>query len=108
MGERTSLKRAKANHPLGSSKDIFLEAGVTMTSKAARCRVLKRIGKPVKAVAKSALTASHKQQRFQWARENLETHFANVIWTDECRVTLEGPDGWVRSGGDEVHERGVN
>ena len=31
-----------------------------------------------------------------WARENLKTDFSKVIFTDESRVTLDGPYGWSK------------
>ena len=26
----------------------------------------------------------------------MKTDFSKVLWTDEMRVTLDGPDGWAR------------
>lgn len=31
-----------------------------------------------------------------WAKKHLKTDFSKVLWTDEMRVTLDGPDGWAR------------
>ena len=35
-------------------------------------------------------------KRMTWAKENLKTNFSKVLFTDECRATLDGPDGFSR------------
>ena len=30
-----------------------------------------------------------------WARSCMKTNFENVLFTDESRTTLDGPDGWM-------------
>jgi transposase len=32
----------------------------------------------------------------KWAENNMKVNFQNVLFTDECRATLYGPDGWSR------------
>ena len=31
----------------------------------------------------------NKEKRLEWARENVQLDFGNVVWTDECTVQLE-------------------
>lgn len=40
------------------------------------------------------LKNAHKQKRLQWVQKYMKTNLQTVLFTDECRATLEGPDGW--------------
>ena len=89
--EISSIKRAVAKNPHSTSFKIFDEAGVPTRSRAGRCRILKSIGKVMKPIVTPSLKARHKLARLQWAK----TNFEHVLFTDESRATLDGPDGWM-------------
>ena len=39
----------------------------------------------------------YRVKRAEWTERYPKENFPNVIFTDECRATLDGPDGWARS-----------
>ncbi|KAF4678040.1 hypothetical protein FOL47_006992 [Perkinsus chesapeaki] len=82
--------------PLSTSKRLFEEAGIPMKCKTTRCRVLKSIASVKKPRATPLLTTKHRQARLRWAWDNIKREFGHIIWTDEARATLDGPDGWSR------------
>ena len=51
------------------------------------------------------LTPAHKVKKSQWAKKYLKMDFKKVLWTDESRVTLDGPDGWTS--GWLLHEKEI-
>ena len=97
------LKVSMARKQLSTSKLIFEDAGAPILSRKTRCKVLQKLGKVKKAIKRPLLTKSHKENRVKWAEENMKTDFSNVIFTDECRATLDGPDGWAS--GWVLHDR---
>ncbi len=42
------------------------------------------------------LKCIHREKRRKWAENNNKVNFENVIFTNECRATLYGPDSWNR------------
>lgn len=34
---------------------------------------------------------NHREKRLKWAENNMKDKFENVIFTGECRATLDGP-----------------
>lgn len=89
------LKREVARAPLATSRTLFCSAGIAGASRPTRCRILRSIAVNRKACARPVLTRRHQQQRVQWAESNLKTDFRSVLFTDEMRATLDGPDGWA-------------
>ncbi|CAB4029373.1 Hypothetical predicted protein [Paramuricea clavata] len=90
------LKRTMVNHPLLTSGEIFAKAGIANFKRDKRCRILKQMGSFKKSNRRPHLNQTHREKRKVWARDNMKTDFSNVVFTDESRVTLNGPDGWSK------------
>ena len=45
-------------------------------------------------VKQPPLSSRHKESRLQWAERYMETDMKMVLFTDETRATLAGPEGW--------------
>ncbi|KAL6456377.1 hypothetical protein MHYP_G00349200 [Metynnis hypsauchen] len=88
------IKRAAAKMSLQTSKQVFEAAGVSGVPRTSRCRILQRLAVVRKPTIRSPLPSAHKQKRLQWAQTYMKTNFQTVLFTDECRATLDGPDGW--------------
>ena len=69
------------------------KAGITGVKRDKRRRILRTMSTVKKSVSRPPLNKTHMQNRLNWARENLKTDFSKAIFTDESRVTLDGPDG---------------
>ena len=93
--EITSVKKTLSKNPHSTSAKIFHEAGVLSRSRAGRCKILRSIGKVTKPTIKPPLKQRHKLERLDWAKSCMKTNFENVLFTDESRATLDGPDGWT-------------
>jgi hypothetical protein len=91
--DERKLKQVMVKNPLMSSSDVFEEAGMAGVKRDKRCRILRSLATVKKSVSRPPLNNSHTEKRMKWARDNLKTDFSKVIFTDETRVTLHGPDG---------------
>ena len=87
---------ASKKAPITSSTIIFRNAGLQNISKSIRCRVLRTLAKHVKPEVWPPLKDIHKEKRMAWAKKYLKLDFQHVLFTDECRATLDGPDGWSK------------
>lgn len=94
--DRRKLKMIVTKNPLLTSSEVFAKAGILDVKRDQRCRILRTLGNFRKAVCRPPLNETHKKKRLSWAKENLKTDFSTVIFTDESRVTLDGPDGWCK------------
>ena len=87
------LKIEMAKTPHATSRTIFDAVSEPKMGKTARCEALKILGKVLK-LKKPPLSKHHKSKTLTWAQRYIKTDFNNVIFTDECRATLDGLDGW--------------
>ena len=92
----TLLKKSLAQNQLATSRALFNEANIPVPSRTTRCKTLRIIAKLRKPIKQPPLSKRHKDDRVKWAMSNLKTNFTKVIFTDECRATLDGPDGMSR------------
>jgi len=103
-----NVKRIISKKPGLTSKEIFNQANLPEISKTTRCRLLRDMGKSVTAEKRPPLSARHKDSRLKWARDHMKTNMQMVLFTDETRATLDGPDGWGKgwvANGQERHTR---
>ena len=91
----SKIKREVRRNPLETSKQVFEKVGVPDVPKTTRCRILKTIAKYGKPEVRPQLKDIHKKKRMEWAKDNMKVDFQTVLFTDECRATLDGPDGWT-------------
>jgi len=94
--DERKLKRTLRIMPHATSKMLFEKAGLKKISKTTRNVYLQKIGNIRKMKNSPVLTSIHKMKRIDWARKFIKQDFHKVIWSDECRATLDGPDGWSK------------
>ena len=90
------IKLSLSKNPHSTSNLVFNEAGIQDISRATRNRVLKSIGNLRTPRKIPILSKVNKNKRVLWAERNIKTNFQNVLWTDETRVSLDGPDWWSK------------
>ena len=91
-----SLKRKLRRNPGATSARIFKEAGVPEIPKSTRNRILAKMAETKCTKKNPLLTTRHKTLRINWAKNYMKTDMKHVLFTDESRATLDGPDGWSR------------
>lgn len=100
--EVTLLKKASAKFPFATSLNLFNEAQVNCPSRATRCRVLSSFANVRTAKKIPPLSEANVKKRLEWAKKYMKIDFKNVIFSDECRASLDGPDGfgrgWLQNG----------
>ena len=94
--EMRKLKFALAKNPLAPSKIVFEQAGIDRGCRKTHCNILDGIANNTKPVSRPPLTKQDKTKRVKWATDYIKCDFFTVIFTDECRATLDGPDGFSR------------
>ena len=90
------IGREVKKNPLATSATIFENCNLADVPRSTRCNILREVADVKKAQKRPPLNKKHKEKRLEWARTYLKMDFSKVLWTDEMRVTLDGPDGWAR------------
>ena len=95
--ELRKIKKATKINPTTTSGDIFNDACSNLLPRSTRCRILKSIATVKSPSKKPFLTKRHKILRLEWAQKYLKQDFSYVLFTDETRASLDGPDNWQKS-----------
>ena len=90
------ISRSLSMNPHCTSKEIFEKAGLTDVSKRTRNRILGKMANQRSPAVCPPLSEINRKKRVSWAEKYLYANFQTVIWTDEARATLDGPEGWSR------------
>lgn len=102
------IGRQLRRKPGQTSNTIFKAAGLPEVPKSTRNAILATMGSVKAPLKMPPLTPRHKNLRMEWARKYLKMDMSLVLFTDETRATLDGPDGWAKGWvyfGDERHQR---
>ena len=94
--EMTVLKMAIARNPLTTSRKCFNESNIQVESRTSCWRIIQVLAEMKSAVKKPPLTMNHTERRVEFAAEYMKQDFDKVRFPDECRATLDGPDGFSR------------
>ena len=100
-----NLKRNLRNVTGAISKRIFQESGLTSIPKTTRNRMQDQIAKHKLLQKRHPLSSRHKRLRLNWVKKYIKSVIKYVLFTDESRATLDGPDRWAKGwviNGDEV------
>ena len=76
-----------------TSRAIFEKAGVSNVPKSTRNDYLREFREVRKMNSTPILTQKHMENRVEWLKKYVKQDFTNVMWTDECRATLDEPNG---------------
>ena len=77
-------------------KTFFLLPVLEMCLKRPVIQFLVNLLNKKKNIITPPLTAKHKERRLDWAKKYMRTNPNLILFTDECRATLNGPDGWSK------------
>ena len=92
-GDLRKIKKVLRKHPYATSRFIFNIAGVYNISKNLRNKTLRKISIVRKVPKRPLILPRQKEQRLEWSRRYIKLDFLRVIFANEMRATLDGPDG---------------
>jgi transposase len=90
------LRRTLRKMPGATSARIFEDAGLPDFAKTTRNRLLRKVASVKSPAKRPPLTSRHKRLRMDWSKKYMKTDMKHVLFTDESRATLDGPDGWAK------------
>ena len=93
--EMTVLKMAIARNTLTTSRKRFNECDIQVESRTSRWRIIQVLAGMKSAIKNPSLTLNHKKGELH-LQLYMKKDFIKVMFTDECRATLDGPDGFSR------------
>lgn len=92
---RNVTKQLKKS-PAKTSYDVFESSGLKHLSKPTRCRILKTVANQVSPVKKPSLNDRQIKLRLEWARSYMKYPSNKILFSDETRASLDGPDHWQK------------
>ena len=91
--DMNNLSRSIRKIPGATSARLFEEAGLPDVTKTTQNCPLRKVTAMKSPTKRSPLTSRHKKLRMECVKQYLKTDMKFVLFTDESRATLDGPDG---------------
>ena len=92
----------------GATSAKIFEVGLVNNPKTTHNRLLRKVAAIKSPSTKPPLTPMHWRLRMEWSKKYMKTDMNFVLFTDESRATLDGPDGWAKGwvyNGETCHTR---
>lgn len=99
------IRRALSANAGKNSGEIFAAAGIQNVPKSTRNKVLHEMGKNVSPIKMPPMNVKHRERRVLWARKYMKLPPKHILFTDESRATLDGPDNWSKGWVISGHQR---
>ena len=60
--------------------------------------ILNEMARNVKPISRPPVNETRQKTRIMWAEYHTKTIFKHILYTDEDKASLDGPDGWSKFG----------
>ena len=98
LNDRQSRKihRQVVKTQLAATRQIFKVSNMPKLSLEICCKLLRERATIQKSKTRPPLNQRHKSKRLKWVGKYKKMDFSNVIFTNKCHATLDGPDEWAK------------
>lgn len=94
VGDLRYIERKFRRKPEQTSKTIFTASRVPPIPKTIRNIIIGKMASAREPLKLPHLTPRHKSLELQWTKKSITLDISCILFTDETRETLDGPQSW--------------